>query len=78
MWCHFWWDYDVQDKSEITEIVGVQEKEFVEIGDIDGRDVIVPERLEQHRDVAQTLDSDESNISHPGNLESVVITPPKG
>ena len=37
------------NKYEITEIVGV-EKELVETGGIDGRDVIVPKRVEQHRD----------------------------
>ena len=51
-------------------IVGVLEKEFVETEGIDGREVIVPERVEQHRDDAHTLvgsDSDELDNSRQGN-----------
>ena len=72
---------DYGDKSEITQIVGAGEKEFVEIGGIDGKDVIDPERVEQHRDEAHTpagSDSDESEISQPGNSEGAAVTPPRG
>ena len=68
-------------KFEITEMVGVQEKEFVETKGIDGRDVIVPEPVEQHRDEAHIhagSNSNESENSQPGNSEGVVVMAPRG